>query len=113
MRVQSIRATIQVGHIAGNRLFCLAVKMALGKMHVIAERHYLSQEIRAMTEALQYSRHLLPPRVPAPFVIDFRKLTGRIRVFNKIDFVLHFLFRHGRVSFVIFLASLFGANGCH
>src|SRR5579859_1111836 len=25
----------------------------------------------------------------APFVIDFREFTGRIRVFNKVDFVLH------------------------
>lgn len=64
MRVQSIRATIQVRHVAGNRFFCLAVKMTFRKMHAIAEGHYLPQEIRAMAEALQmpgirpeYARH--------------------------------------------------------
>jgi hypothetical protein len=88
MRVQSIRATIQIRHIAGNRFFCLAVKMAFRKMHAVAERHYLAQEIRAMTEALQYPRHLLPSRMRAPFVINFRELTGRIRVLNKVDLVL-------------------------
>lgn len=94
MRVQSIRTTIQVGHIAGDRLFCLAVKMALRKMYAIAERHYLPQEIRAMAETLQDSRHLLPARVCAPFVIDFGEFTGRIRVFNKVDLVLCFVFHH-------------------
>lgn len=89
MRVQSIRAAIQVGHIAGNRLFCLAVKMALRKMHAIAEGHYLAQEIRAMAEALQYPRHLLPARVRAPFVIDLREFAGRVCVFDEVDLVLH------------------------
>ena len=88
MRVQSIRATIQIRHIAGNRFLCLAVKMTLRKMHAIAERHYLPQEIRAMAEALQYARHLLPARMRAPFVINLREFTRRIRVFNKIDLVL-------------------------
>jgi hypothetical protein len=36
----------------------------------------------------------------APFVIDFREFTGRICVFNKVDLVFHFLFHHGRASFV-------------
>lgn len=101
MRVQSIRATIQVGHIAGNRLFCLAVQMALRKMHAIAECHYLAQEIRTMAEALQYPRHLLPSRVRAPFVIDFDQLAGGIGVFNEVDLVRYLLFHHGFVSFVI------------
>lgn len=96
MRVQSIRATIQIGHIAGNRFFCLAVKMTFRKMHAIAECHYLPQEIRAMAEALEDSRHFLPARMRAPFVIDFRELTGRIRVLNKVDLVLHFLVHYGR-----------------
>ena len=98
MRVQSIRAPVQVGHVAGNRLFCLAVKMAFRKMHTIAERHYLAQEIRAMAEALQYPRYLLSARVRAPFIINFREFTGRICVFNKVDLVLHFLFHHGLAS---------------
>ena len=93
MRVQSIRASIQVGHIAGNRLFCLAVKMALRKMYAVAEGHYLAQEIRAMAEALQYPRHLLP-RVRAPFIIDLREFTGGIGVFNKVDLVFCLLFHH-------------------
>ena len=94
MRVQSIRAAVQVGHIAGNRLFCLAVKMALRKMYAVAEGHYLAQEIRAMAEALQYPRYLLSARVRAPFIINFREFTGGICVFNKVDLVLHFLFHH-------------------
>jgi hypothetical protein len=104
MRVQSIRAMIQIRHIAGNRLFCLAVKMTFREMHAITESHYLPQEVRAMAEALQYSRHLLPARLRAPFVIDFRDLTSRICVFNKIDLVLHFLLHHRFASLVIFLA---------
>ena len=100
MRVQSIRATIQIRHIAGNRFFCPAVKMTFRKMYAIAEGHYLSQEIGAMAEALQDSRHLLPSRVRAPFVIDFREFTGRIRVFNKVDLVFHLLFRHGRAPWL-------------
>jgi hypothetical protein len=75
-------------------------------MHAIAESHYLPQEIRAMAEALQYSRHLLPARMGAAFVIDFRDLTSRICVFNKIDLVLHFLFHLRFASFVIFLALI-------
>lgn len=97
MRVQSIRAAIQVRHIAGNRLFCLAVKMALRKMHAIAECHYLAQKIRAMAEALQYSRHLLPSRVRAPFVIDLREIAGGVGVFNEADLVFDSLFRHWRI----------------
>src|SRR6478609_5674387 len=73
-------------------------------MHAIAERYYLPKEIRAMAEALQYARHLLPARMRAPFVIDLREFTGCIRVFNKVDLVLHFLFHHGFASFVIFMA---------
>jgi hypothetical protein len=105
MRVQSIRAPVQVRHIAGNRFFGLAVKMTLRKMHAIAERHYLPKEIRAMTKALQYARHLLPARMRAPFVIDFGEFAGGVCIFNKVDLVLHFLFHHGRVSFVVFLCS--------
>ena len=100
MRIQSIRATIKIRHIACNRLFCLAVKMTFRKMHAIAEGHYLPQEIRAMAEALQYPRHLLPARLRAPFVIDFREFTGRICVLNKFDLVFHFLVHHRRASFV-------------
>ena len=100
MRVQSIRATIQVRHIAGNRFFCLAVKMTLRKMHAIAEGHYLPQEIRAIAKALQYARHLLPARMCAPFVIDLREFAGRICVFDNVDLVLHRLFHHGRNSVV-------------
>jgi len=68
--------------------------MAFRKMHTIAEGHYLAQEIRAMAEALQYPRHLLPAGVRAPFIIDLREFTGRIGVFNEVDLVFCLLFHH-------------------
>ena len=58
-----------------------------------------------MAEALQNSRHFLAARFRAPFVVDLGHFAGRFRVFDYLDLVLHFLFHHGRVSFVVFLCS--------
>ncbi len=70
MRVQSIGATIEPRDPAGDRFLGAAVKMALRKMHGIAELDHLAQKIRAMAEALENAGHLLAARVGAPFVVD-------------------------------------------
>jgi hypothetical protein len=98
MRVQSIRAAVQKRYVTGNRFLGLAVEMAFGKVHAIAEGHDLAQEIRTMTETLQDRRHLRLARQCAPLSVDLGKLAGGIRVLNQIDFALYSFFCYGCAS---------------
>ena len=85
MRVQSIWTAIEPGYPARNRFLGFAVKMALGKVHRIAEFNDMSQEVRAMAEALENAGHLLTAGVRAPFVVYLRNLAGGVSILNHFD----------------------------
>src|SRR5579862_8775637 len=70
MRVQSIRATVEIRDPTCDGLFGASGQMALGKMHRIAELKDVSEKIRSMAETLQDTGHLLPARFLAPFIVD-------------------------------------------
>ena len=69
MRVQSIWTVIQIRDPAGDGFLRLAVQMALGEMHRVAESHQFAQEVGAMAETLEDPGHLLPTGFGAPFVV--------------------------------------------
>ncbi len=86
MAVQSIRAPVQVGNVAGDHLLLPARKMPLGKMNRVAEFNHSPQKIGPGAETLNDSRDLLSSRAGAPEVISRGSLAGRFRVFNDSDF---------------------------
>ena len=88
MRIQSIRTAIEPGDPAGDRFLGPAREVPFRKMDGIAEAHDLAQEIRAMAKALKNSRHLLTPRMGAPFVIYLRNLASRVSILDQLDFCL-------------------------
>jgi hypothetical protein len=88
MRIQSIRTAIQPGDPAGNRFFCPAGEVPFRKMDRIAKAHDLAQKIRAMAKTLENARHLLSPRMGAPFVVYLRHLASGISILNYFNFCL-------------------------
>jgi hypothetical protein len=94
MRVQSIWAAIEPRHPARDRFLGFPVEVTLRKMNRVAEFHHFAQKVRAMAEALQNTRHLLPTRFRAPFVVDLGNFSRRVAIFDELNFglmVRHFL----------------------
>ncbi len=60
MTVQSIRAPIQIGNVAGDHLFVPPRKMSFGKMNGVGEFNHLSQKIWADAETLDDAGDLGP-----------------------------------------------------
>lgn len=85
MRVQSIRATVEIRDPARDGLFRAAGQVALGKMHSVAKLHDVAQKIRSMAETFQNTRHLLPAGFVAPFIVDGGYVALRIGVFNQLN----------------------------
>ena len=85
MRVQSIRTAIEPGDPAGDGFLGAACQMAFGEVHRIAEAHHFARKIRPVTEALEDARHLLPPGLAPPLVVDFGDIAGSICVFDEAD----------------------------
>ena len=85
MRVQSIGTAIEPRHPARDRFLGPAVQMPMGKMHCIAEFDHVAQKVRSMTEALQDTRHHLPPGLRPPLVVNLGYLSGRVRIFYQLD----------------------------
>jgi hypothetical protein len=85
VRVESIRAAIQVGDVARDHLFVSPREMAFGKVDRVGELHYVAKEIRALTEAFQDSRHLRAAGLGAPLVIGDRSIAGRLGVLDQFD----------------------------
>ena len=90
MRVQSIWTMIEPGDPAGDGFLHAASEMAFGEVDGVAEAHDLAEEIRAMAKTFENAGDVLPPRMSTPFVVDLRDLSGSIRIFNQVDFVLVF-----------------------
>lgn len=88
MRVQSIWAAIEIRHPARDGFLGFPVEMTLREMNRVTEFHHFAQKVRAMAEALQNARHLLAARFGAPFVIHLSDFTGRIAIFDELDFGL-------------------------
>ena len=88
MRIQSIRTAVEPGDPAGDRFLGPARQVPFRKVDGIAEAYDLAQEIRAMAKALKNSRHLLTPRMGAPFVIYLRNLASRVSILDQLDFCL-------------------------
>jgi hypothetical protein len=86
MRIQSIRTAIQPGDPAGNRFFCPAREVPFRKVDRIAEADDLAQKIRAVAKALENARHLLAPRMGAPFVVYLRHLASGVSILNHLNF---------------------------
>src|SRR5271165_38771 len=60
MAVQSIRAPVKVGDVAGDHLLVAAVQMAFGKMNGVGELDDLAQKVSTRAETLDDPWHLLP-----------------------------------------------------
>ena len=88
MRVQSIWTAIEPRHPARDRFLGFPVEMALRKVDRVAEFHHFAQKVGAMAEALQNAGHLLAARFGAPFVVDLGNFSGRVAIFDELDFGL-------------------------
>lgn len=85
MRIQSIWTAIQKRYPARDRFFTLSRQVSFGKVNRIAELHYVTKEIRPMTEAFQNSRHLPATGLGAPLVIDLRDFARRFGVCDDLN----------------------------
>jgi len=85
MAVQSIRAPVQKGDMAGDHFFGATVKMPLGKMNRVGEIDDLAQEIRAGAEAFNDAGNLLPSGTGAPVIVGCCRVTGRLGIFGDFD----------------------------
>jgi hypothetical protein len=83
MRIQSIRATIEIRDPARDRFLGAPGQMTLGKMHRIAELHHIAEEIGPVAEALQNAGHLLSTRLLPPLIVDGGDFARRVCVFNQ------------------------------
>ena len=86
MRVQSIRAAIEIRDPAGNGLFGAPVQVPLGEVNRVTEADYFPQKIGPVAEALENSGHVLPSGLLPPLVVDRRHVAGGIRIFDQPDF---------------------------
>ena len=83
--VQSIRAMVQEGDVAGDHLLVPASEVALGKVNGIRKLHHLPQKVRPGSEALDDARDLFPPRTRSPEIVGSRHLAGGVAVFSDAD----------------------------
>ena len=86
MAVQSIRAPVQVGDMAGNHLLVSPCEMPFGKVNGIRELNHLPQEVRSRSEAFDDAGNLLPARAGPPKVIGGGGFAGRLSVFDDSNF---------------------------
>lgn len=94
MRVQSIRAAVEVRNVAGDRLLRAAVKVPFGKVDGVAEIHDLAQEVGPVAEAFENAWHVLSSGVLAPLLIDVRDFANGVGIFDEADLALDFLFQY-------------------
>ena len=110
MAVQSIRAAIQVGYVAGNHLLVAAREMTFGKVDRIGKLDDLAQKIRPRAKALYDSGDLLSSRARAPKVVGGGYVAGDFGVFDDSDLGalpgLHFRVCHQ-------CSTSYGACKCH
>ena len=66
MRANSVGTVIESGNVGGNHLLSAAVQMPVAEVHTVAEVDDLLQKIRPVSEALQNSGKLVPPRICLP-----------------------------------------------
>ena len=85
MTVESIRAAVEIGNVAGDHLFVATGEMALGEMDSVGEVDDLAQEIRTAAEALDDSRHLLPAGAGTPIIVGGSGIAGRGGVLSDMD----------------------------
>ena len=83
--IQSIRAPVQIGDVAGNHLLVAASQMAFGEVDGIREIDYLPKEVGPGAEALDDARNLGTPGPRAPVIVGRCRLTGRLRVLGDAD----------------------------
>ena len=95
MRVQSIRAAIQIGDPAGDGFLGAAGEVALRKMDRVAELHDVAQEVGPVAETFQDAGHFLAAGFGAPFVVDSCDVAGCVCVFDQLD--LGFRICHGPI----------------
>ena len=96
MRIQSIRAPIEIRDPARDRLFLPSIQMTFREVNGVAEFEDIAQEIGPVAEALQNTGYLLPPGLATPLIVHIRDLAGSVCVFNNPDF--GFGVSHGRIA---------------
>jgi hypothetical protein len=84
--VQSIRAAIEEGNVAGDHLLVAASEMAFRKMNFIGEFHYLTEKIRPRAKTLDDAGHLLASGASAPEIVSGGGFACGFCVFRNADF---------------------------
>jgi hypothetical protein len=83
--VQSIRAAVEIGNVAGDHLLVAAREMPFGEVHGVGKLDHLAQEVRARSKALDDARHLLASGAGAPEVIGGGRVARGFMVFEYPD----------------------------
>jgi hypothetical protein len=86
MAVQSIRAAVQVGNVAGDHLLVAAGEMAFGKVNFVRELHNLAKKIRPRAETFDDAGDLAASGAGAPEIVSRGNLAASFSVFGDSDF---------------------------
>ena len=95
MAVDSIRAAVKVGDIAGQHLLVPPREVSLREMKGVGELDHLPEEVRPRSEAFDDSRYLLSSRSGTPEIIGGRGVSSSFGVFNDSD--LGFVIAHDSI----------------
>ena len=86
MAVQSIRAPVQVGDVAGDHLLVASRQMSLGEMNGVGKLNHLPQEIGTRAEALDDTWYLLSSRAGTPEIVGGGGFSSGLCIFNNANF---------------------------
>ena len=90
MAVQSIRAAIQKGNVAGDHFLVTAGEMAFGEMNSVGEFDDLAEEIGTCAKTFDDAGNLLASGAGAPEIVSGGEVAGGVGVFGDADFGARF-----------------------
>jgi hypothetical protein len=85
MTVESIRAAIEEGDVAGDHLFVTAIQMSLREVHGVGEIHHLPKEVGTRAKALDDARYLRSSRAGTPVVVRRSRIAGGVAILRHAD----------------------------
>jgi hypothetical protein len=84
--IESIRAAIEKGNVAGDHLLVTAREMTFRKVNFVGEFDYLAKKIRPRAKTFDDARDLLTPGAGAPEIVGSSDCAGGFCVFGDPDF---------------------------
>jgi hypothetical protein len=85
MAIQSIRAPVQIGHVAGNHFFVAAREVPLREVDRVSKLDHLAQKVRPRSETLDDARYSLSSRTRPPDVIRCRRFACGFGILDDFD----------------------------